>query len=278
MVTWIVEQHDEDQEELTKVLNAKGIPNFVKKFSPLNPLGGISLDEPSAIIVHGTIEFVRSYMKIPDLFPCAWYSPKAFDCSSYYHALAGYIFNSDHIYLPFSEVKHSLPIIKKLGHSVFIRPNSGLKTLSTLCYDTNDVLFQHKWEGMASMYTGNPDSLVLISGNKSISREWRFFVIDGIVSTGSQYMDGNDVEIVSIEESVRGSDAMAYAEKVAQHLKATRNQPAAVYTLDVCLHGGDFYVMELNCFNMSGLYACDKDKLVDDVGAFAEKEWQDYHS
>ena len=103
-----------------------------------------------------------------------------------------------------------------------------------------------------------------MSAPKNIAKEWRFFVADGKVITGSLYKKG-------IEPCVEG-DAIEFAGKVAGLYS-----PDRVWSLDVCMtESGNYYVLEIGCMSCSGIYACDTDKLVEVATHEAIKEFQEY--
>lgn len=45
-----------------------------------------------------------------------------------------------------------------------------------------------------------------------------------------------------------------------------------VLTLDICQTQDDLKVLEVNAFSTSGLYACDKDRIVEEVSKVAQDE------
>lgn len=99
---------------------------------------------------------------------------------------------------------------------------------------------------------------ILVSSVKDVVDEYRFFVIDGKVITGSQYKVNKQLKYQSLiifdKDHV---DAAAYAAE-----QATIFKPDDVFTLDICKTAdGKYSIVEYNCFNCSGLYACDVPKL-----------------
>jgi ATP-grasp domain, R2K clade family 3 len=93
------------------------------------------------------------------------------------------------------------------------------------------------------------DAAIVISPVQDIEHEWRFFVIDGRVVTGSQYKhDG----VKRLREPI--------AEPVwrCAHLMAEDWLPSPHIVMDICrLRSGEFRVVEFNCLNSSGFYNAD---------------------
>lgn len=97
------------------------------------------------------------------------------------------------------------------------------------------------------------DDRVIFAPVKGIHVEWRFFVVDGKVITGSQYRrDGELRSTPYIPE---------YVMRHAQAL-AGKYEPAPAFTIDLALTSDfELQIMEYNCINCSGLYESDTMKL-----------------
>lgn len=89
-----------------------------------------------------------------------------------------------------------------------------------------------------------------------IEREWRLFVVDGKVSSGSQYMYFG--ELVCVRELP--DQVIAYVERLAKQWV-----PSRVFVMDVALVNKQLRVVELNGFNSSGFYYADVRRIVFDV-------------
>ena len=102
---------------------------------------------------------------------------------------------------------------------------------------------------------GNRDReyLCCTSPGKRIYREYRFFVVNGKVVTGSQYRVGLRVFSTECNEK----DVIRYAQKMVDLWS-----PDVGYVLDIADTPEGFKVIEVNCLNASGFYACDMGKVV----------------
>jgi hypothetical protein len=104
----------------------------------------------------------------------------------------------------------------------------------------------------------------VVSSPKNVIDEYRFFVIDGHVLTGSQYRVNRQLKYRSLDWGTEHTNARMAARDFAKLY-----HPADVFTLDVCkTDDGAFSIIEYNCFNASGLYACDHDLLFRTVSDF----------
>lgn len=110
-----------------------------------------------------------------------------------------------------------------------------------------------------------PDSPIVVAEPVGIADEWRLFLVDGRLSTGSHYRSHHRLDVFpGVPEEVGD---------FAQGLAALW-RPSPVFVMDVARSGGTLYVIEVNCFNSSGFYASDVGRLVADVSRFVEKAGQ----
>lgn len=97
---------------------------------------------------------------------------------------------------------------------------------------------------------------VMVSPVKSIFREYRLFIVNHKVVTGSVYRIGGRAEVSSdVEEYV-----LDYARTVIE-----RWTPAESCVMDICLTEAGLKVIEFNNINSSGFYASDVAKYVDAI-------------
>jgi hypothetical protein len=115
-------------------------------------------------------------------------------------------------------------------------------------------------EGQSTYATLTGDDLVVLASPKPIHAEYRFYVVDGVVITGSLYKRGARVHYSPhVDDHVR-----AYAQDCA-------NQwcPNRAFCLDIADTPDGLRVLEINAINSSGFYACDMGKYVDAINALA---------
>ncbi len=142
-----------------------------------------------------------------------------------------------------------------LGDKVFIRPCEDLKAFTGEVINVADL---REWQ--ARVKAGEvstralqltSDTPVVIAPPKFILREWRFFVVGGKVITGSQYRGPYGREISpEVPE-----DVARYAQDMVDLWPM-----APCFVIDIAQIKDGLRVIEINCFNGSGLYACDAAK------------------
>jgi hypothetical protein len=113
------------------------------------------------------------------------------------------------------------------------------------------------------------DETILIAPEKKVLKEWRFFVINGEVVTGSQYHENNELKVREFSYSNTDDvNALSCAKEYAKLY-----QPAEIFTLDICLEGNNTWsIVEYNCFNCSGLYKNNLDILKESVEGFVKNK------
>ena len=143
---------------------------------------------------------------------------------------------------------------------LFIRPCSDLKTFSGQVIRWGAY---KKW--LKEIDYGIPElkqAEILVGETFGIASEWRLFIVDGKVSSGSRYRTYHRLD----KSPYVPERVIKYAEKIS----ATWT-PAPVFSLDIAESGEEeLYVNEIGCFHSSGFYCSDIKKIVQDVTNYVE--------
>ena len=140
----------------------------------------------------------------------------------------------------------SLPGIADKDGLTFVRPNGDFKDFS------GSVVDYHGWEKFLKSvqeggYTFDDQLEVYAAPCKSLFEEYRMFVVNGKVVSSSKY------RLRTILDKKPGcpDEIEAFANKMARIWS-----PEKAYVMDVCkTDQGEIKLLELNCFNASGVYA-----------------------
>lgn len=97
------------------------------------------------------------------------------------------------------------------------------------------------------------DDLVVVAPLKKILAEYRFYVVDGEVVTGSLYKLGTQV----IASSLINETVWDYARQVVKIW-----QPNRAFALDIWETEDGLRIGEINAINSAGFYACDIGKFI----------------
>jgi hypothetical protein len=111
-------------------------------------------------------------------------------------------------------------------------------------------------EGESTYTTLTGDDLIVMASPKTLYAEYRFYVVDGRVVTGSLYKRGDRVHYdAQVDERV-----LDFAQECADTWCPNR-----AFCLDVAQAPEGLKVLEINAINSSGFYACDMGKVVDAI-------------
>jgi hypothetical protein len=114
------------------------------------------------------------------------------------------------------------------------------------------------FDGESSHTTITGDDMVIMSSLKAIYAEYRFFVVDGVVVTGSQYKNGSRVHYSSNVDQ----EVYEYAQKIVDIWAPNR-----AFALDIFDTPEGLKVGEINSINSAGFYALDMVKFVDAINS-----------
>jgi hypothetical protein len=108
---------------------------------------------------------------------------------------------------------------------------------------------------------------VLVSDIVTFAVEYRLFVLDGDVRTGSRYATRGDLDVAPLAKDPRRAEVLAFAERLAG-----AGLPSAVVVDVGLVDGSGWAVVEANAAWASGHYACDTDAALDVVLRAARPE------
>ncbi len=142
----------------------------------------------------------------------------------------------------------------------FIRPVEDLKAFNGTLTVAKEI---RRW--MSSVESGNfsfnPDTPVIVARPKNILAEWRWFIVDGKVVSGSTYkMHGQ-----RLTQKETDQDVIDEAQEMANQWL-----PNKTCVMDVGLTKDGPKVIEFNCFNSSGFYYHDISAVVKAVTEYVD--------
>lgn len=154
-----------------------------------------------------------------------------------------------------------------IGTKAFIRPCEDLKAFNGGPFDSENLKDWQKrvveGEKTTRALPLTSDTMVVVAPLKTIYREWRFFVVGGKVITGSLYRTlFNTCSDADVDD-----DVYEFAQKMADKF-----QPGDCFVIDIGETKDGLKIVEINCFNGSGLYACDMNKAFGAVEDFYDKK------
>lgn len=181
-----------------------------------------------------------------------------YECTYYYPRLKEFLVNAECYMLPFGMLT---PKIFNNANTVFVRPSQGDKLFDGQLF--GKASFDSQYWGMVHKHQTKPEDIVLISETKNIGKEWRLVVSD-VVITGSQYKDCGSFVTGSVPKEV-----IDYSNNVLENIDY---RPDKIWTLDVCETDHGLRVLEVGGLSCAGLYECDLDLIVKEVGVQCKGE------
>lgn len=177
-----------------------------------------------------------------------FYDSIKFD-QQYYSQLGLPLLNSDAAYIPLNQ-----SIEMRFTQDMFVKPSKDLKAFAATVLPFGLSIVEHL--GYNPLIANTNNDYLLAATPKVVQHEYRFFVVGGLVVTGSQYVVNGKIQYRELNSSKEHNDAIAVANEFAKLY-----QPSEIFTLDICCSNGEYFIVEYNCFHCSGLYACDIKKI-----------------
>jgi hypothetical protein len=204
------------------------------------------------VIFYGSCAFIDSIALMNRWNPDVYFDSAAFCYRSYIEAYGDAMLNRDAVFTELGSLERlALYSQKKL----FIRSENDSKRLSGSVW-TNEQLRR---------YVGQLEQVhdlemlthpIVVNSKKTIDFEWRVFLVNGLVSSGSQYRYFGDLCCTPGIPA----DVHAFAERLAAFWS-----PAQVFVMDVAKCDNALFVLELNGFNSCGFYSSDVAQIIRDV-------------
>lgn len=273
-VNWLIEDYEGDGalDSLIREVKSQGMQCEVVNYAPFQSGKYDHYSDDELVIFYGSLNLASQLQREKPWVPGPICNFKQLCCLTYYSYWGKHLFNKDYIMLPLLELsRRREEIYKQFGidDCIFMRPDSGAKTFYGAVYPLDELDQELK---LMDGYAGKPldEILVVVASPKPISKEWRVVVSAeyGPIAASLYKEDGK----LKIEDC---SSAEIYA-YVNDTCGLSKWHPDKMYTVDVCLSNGELYLLEVNSFSCSGLYACDPKPIVEIASKVAQKEWEDY--
>lgn len=261
--TWIVEHiNTTDTQRLVDNLKKSGKKHKILSENLMYSNGWQSLVTDDPVVVHGSIQFcgmIRRKRPEWNVFSTL----ENYSCNIYYPKFGDLLLNNEYAMIPFGDLSRRKDwLFDTFGeqNTIFVRPNSGNKIF------TGKVIHKEDWDKdmrLIGFYNPPDEEICVISSPKNVVDEWRFFISDGKIVTGSQYKDRDKFVENPIPYFGSGIRSMRAELVVNSVLEQIDYNPDKVWSLDICRTREDnYYVLEVGCFSCAGLYGADTAKLI----------------
>jgi len=139
----------------------------------------------------------------------------------------------------------------------FARPCEDTKTFTGKIFTIQewDEFKKRHYDGK---YTSslNSDTTIQISSVKDITKEFRFWIVNGEVITGSLYRMGS---WINYSENV-DDGALEFCKKMVKIYTL-----ADAFVMDICEIDGNYKIIECGCINSAGFYKANMSKLIESL-------------
>jgi hypothetical protein len=249
---WILQEF-EDTQKLADALDRLDIPYSCHKVVPF--VGELvpepHVRDPHAVVMFGSYTLWR-YAEAKGLYP------GVFRIAPFVHEKPWQRFmlnGPDATFLHLCEIEASLP---DDGRHWFIRPVADSKEMAGTVKAASDIRDSaRKVMALESDEIPNGslryDTLMMLTPPVRIFKEWRIWIVDGIVVTYSLYKEGMRV---TYRHEI-DADALEFAQTLAGLNKGY----SRAYVMDICRTEEGLRLLETNCINAAGFYGADLTKL-----------------
>lgn len=250
--TWIVQTNVEPESTSPAALKVacatEGLPFHEIAVLPGAPELPPLPEVKGPVVFHGRTTLILRALEHPRWRQGIFFDPSRFQHRAYATAWGSRLLNAGAEILSWEAL---LAERRNPDQEIFIKPNDDLKRF------TGQVL---RFSDCSDLYRAlrssprplDPTSEVVVAQPCEIDGEWRLFVVDGQVVTGSMYRPSG--------EPYLPRELVAFAEEALAEWV-----PAPVFVLDVARVDGTWKIIECNCFNGSRFYAADVKLLVQRV-------------
>lgn len=266
---WLIDNYmveKSDQDDFLDIFKRNNFEYELQSYVHFKEKNETKFNQEDCVVIYGSIAFVKQNIN-NGFIPGAYLQEQAMNCTGYIPYIDDnkILANSNHVFATYKDFKNRKDFFYDVFNTneIFIRPNGGLKTFTGLPIKKKD--FDYEINSLEQLTSVSENTLILISDCKDITYEYRFFIVNREVISGSQYKKNDEL----IVKSGYSDEAFEIALKMA----ANKWQPDIAYVCDVGIVNGEPKIIELNSFSCSGFYACDIGLIINAIDYSAIKEY-----
>lgn len=255
-VVWVVQSNlgnEHDLERMRAAFRSLGVAHREVQAIPFSDeLPDFACDGPC--VFYGATGFVHKAWLSRRWRPCAFFDEDKFRFSYWRTAWADHLLNAGAETMTLGAFAGSGRAPDSLW---FIRPDKDSKIFAGEVIAFADVKV---WAERLSAggFTFGTDEPIVVAEPQHVRREWRVFLVDGRVSTSSQYRENFRLAV----QAGAPPEVIAFAEA-----RAAECPIAPAFALDIALASGELKIIEANCINSAGFYHANVERLISDLSA-----------
>ena len=250
-LTWIIQSNvSHEHDKWFMALKKMDSPYRAIKIIPFSEgLDDVQYDTPYAV-VHGTTTLIKNaHKKLWN--PGAFFNPDNFRPSLWKEKYGEDFVNHAGFLCKLKDAD-----VSKIGDYCFIRPDGDLKDFSGSLVSKDGLKkFIDEVNVGGCAFDENLD--VFLAPELDIVHEWRCFVVNGKVVAASKY------KLRTMLDKKEGApqEVIEFA-----NIMAEKWSPEKAFVMDICETAYDtFKILELNCFNASGVYLAPIEPIIEAV-------------
>lgn len=245
-VTWILQQNlVKELDRWTDAFQSLGTKYVLIDIVPFSDtLPDVDVQGPA--IVYGSTTMIKNAPTKP-WSPGVFFDPEKFRCSTWAKQYGKEMLNSDGRVFTLAELAKDSPDM------FFMRPDNDLKDFSGSEVSREGLM---KFVDSVSHggFTFDHSLQVFVAPLKQLHKEYRIFIVDGKPVAWSQYRFRSQLR----KNPNVPKEVLDYAERMAAIWS-----PDKAFVMDICeTMDRELKILELNCFNASGVYECDVREIV----------------
>ena len=262
MITWVIQDSNLNFKEHKKIAEA------IRRLDiPMEAIGIIPFDNEmpkiendGKLIFYGSTKLVEMAYVRPEYRKSVFFNPAKFRWTNWAQHRKGELINEDWKLMSLKELVWSRDFMKY--KDFFIRPVNDLKLF------TGTVLNRSEWDDWYEQASLNGENFgidqeVIVAPPLNIEQEWRFVIVNHEIIDGTRYYKNGHLSIDKVVP-----EAMEKAKVFAKGYT-----PDDVVVMDMGqLRDGTYGIIEFNCFNASGFYGHDLDKIFKAVTEYVDEK------
>ena len=264
MINWILQKNltkPEILERIKSVLNGKDEIWEEVEVIPFSEEVPEIQNKETFKIIYGSTTFMLNAFKDEELKEGVFFDPTKFQMRNYVEQWKDKVLNFEGQLLKFRQISN---LKSEQEKKWFIRPNNDGKEFSGKVESYKELINWSNEVCKLDIPELNSNTEVWISEPKKIKKEWRLFIVDNQIVSSSRYM--NDGELDESENDIPNEMIEFAKERISEY------RIEDVYVMDIAETENEYKLIECNCFNGTGFYKHDVEKIIQSVNKFVQRK------
>ena len=264
MINWILQRNLTKPDILKKIQDALSEEDETFETIEVIPFSN-QLPPPkntnSFNIIYGSTTFMINAFNDANYQQGVFYHPDKFQMSNYVRHWGTHILNHDGKLITLGKLHE---VESDLDKKWFIRPNHDGKEFSGRVNTFEELVNWSKKIIDLHLPDLNETTEIWIAEPQLIEKEWRIFIVDDNIISSSRYMLHGEL---NESDSDIPNEMIDYVEKRIKEYHLDE-----VYVMDIAEVNQQFKIIECNCFNGTGFYKHNIEKVIQAVNDSVRKK------